>query len=196
MTVLGVTGGIGSGKTTVCRMFEALGARAFYADTEAKKLMVSPAIRAEIEDAFGKDSYDGEGQLNRAYLAQHVFGDAAQLARINQIVHPRVFEALEAAIQQAKSEEIQLLVYESALIFNGGRAAFLDAVLVVDAPPSTRVGRVTARDKITPERVNARMQHQRSSQEMRQRADYIIINDGSLEALTQQVHTLYQSLVA
>lgn len=194
MKVLGVTGGIGSGKTTVCRMLETLGARAFYADIEAKKLMVSPEVRAEIEAAFGTKSYDANGQLNRAYLAQHVFGDAKQLARINQIVHPRVFAALEAAIAQARTDGIPLFVYESALIFNGGSAGYLDATLVVDAPQATRIDRVTTRDQTTAEQVRARIQHQRSSDEMRQRADYVIDNNDSLETLHERVTRLYHHL--
>lgn len=195
MLVLGVTGGIGSGKTTVCQMLETLGARAFYADPEAKKLMHTPQVRQEIEAAFGSNSYHNDGTLNRPYLAQHVFSDKDSLARINSIVHPRVFAALQAAIDTAKADGIRLFVYESALIFSGASAAYLDAILVVEAPAASRIDRVTARDQITADRVTARMRHQLSPEAMRERADYVIANDGSLEELRDRVQALYRTLM-
>jgi len=193
---LGITGGIGSGKTTVCRLLEERGARIFYADAEAKRLMEThPEVRAEIVAAFGPESYDEEGRLNRAYLATRVFGDEKQVARINAIVHPRVFEAFEEAREQAQRDGIPLLVKEAALIFETGGERHLDAVAVVDAPVDARIDRVTARDHVTPEQVTARMQHQRPPEELRRRADYVIENHGSPADLRRQVDALYQALL-
>ena len=94
MTTLGVTGGIGSGKSAACAVFEALGARVVYADAEAKRLMHEhPGLRASIVEAFGAESYDDAGALNRPYLAARVFGDEAQVAKLNALVHPLVREA-------------------------------------------------------------------------------------------------------
>src|SRR5690554_6901946 len=95
MKTLGITGGIGSGKTTVCRLFEALGARVFFADDEAKRLMHREDVRHEIAEAFGAESYLPSGELNRSYLADRVFNRPRALRRISHIVHPRVFEAFE-----------------------------------------------------------------------------------------------------
>jgi dephospho-CoA kinase len=196
MKTLGVTGGIGSGKTTVCRIFEDLGARVFYADAEAKQLMHTDAeARAEIIAAFGEDSYDPEGQLNRAYLAREVFGDAEQLARINAIVHPRVFRAFERAIQQAEQDGVALLVHESALIFEVGVQDLLDAIAVVDAPADQRIARVTARDKVTPAQVQARIENQLPTAELRRRADYIIDNTGTVDDLRTQVEAVYRDVL-
>ena len=191
---LGVTGGIGSGKTTVCRILEELGARVFYADAEAKQLMQDDEeVRAEITAAFGAASYE-EGRLNRAYLAEQVFGDEDKLERLNGIVHPRVFEAFEEAKRQARKEGVELLVHEAALIFEAGGDKHLDAVAVVDAPEDVRVRRVTERDAVTPDQVRARMGHQLPPDELRRRADYVIDNTGSLEDLRAQVEQLVERL--
>ncbi len=196
MKTLGVTGGIGSGKTAVCRILEELGARVFYADAEAKRLMeADPEVRAEIVEAFGPESYDERGRLNRAYLAAKVFADPANVARINRIVHPRVYEAFEAARRAAEAEGAPLLVKEAALIYESGGDRHLDAVAVVDAPEDERVRRVVARDDVTPEQVRARMAHQLSPAELRRRADYVIENTGSLEDLQRQVERVYRDVV-
>ena len=192
---LGVTGGIGSGKTAACRVFEDLGARVFYADVEAKKLMEDdPEAHAEIVAAFGPESYDAEGRLNRAYLAATVFSDPAHVARINAIVHPRVFAAFERARAQAERDGVDLLVHEAALIFEAGGDRHLDAVAVVDAPEDVRIRRVVARDDVTPERVRARMSHQLPPDELRRRADYFIDNAGSRDALREQVERVYRAM--
>ena len=195
-TTLGVTGGIGSGKTAVCRVFEDLGARVFYADAEAKKLMEEdPGARADIVAAFGPESYDAGGRLNRAYLAAKVFGDEANVARINAIVHPRVFAAFERAREQAEQDGVELLAYEAALIFEAGGERRFDAVAVVDAPEDVRIRRVVARDGVAPEQVRARMDHQLPPAELRRRADFVIDNAGPLEDLREQVERVYRAMV-
>lgn len=197
MTTLGVTGGIGSGKTTVCRMLEELGARVFYADAEAKRLMQEdPEVRAEIQAAFGPESYDAEGNLNRTYLAEKVFGSDEDVARINAIVHPRVFEAFQKARQKARREGVALLVHEAALIFEAGAEKHLDAVAVVDAPEAIRIRRVTARDDVPPEAVRARMGHQLPPEELRRRADYVIDNSGSKEDLRAEVERVFRAVLS
>ena len=196
MKTLGITGGIGSGKTTVCRMLEVLGARVFYADVEAKRLMQEdPAVRAEIREAFGEASYDAEGRLDRAYLAARVFGDEEAVARINGIVHPRVFAAFERARRQAERDGTALLVKEAALLYEAGGARHLDAVAVVDAPAAERIRRVTERDRVTADQVAARMGHQLPPEALRRRADYVLENDGSLDDLRRQVEALYRDVL-
>lgn len=196
MKTLGVTGGIGSGKTTVCRFLEEQGASVFYADIEAKRLMQEdPAVRAEIEAAFGPESYAADGALDRAYLADQVFGDAAKLERLNAIVHPRVFASFEAAKERARGEDVALLVHEAALLFEAGGDAHVDATAVVDAPEADRIDRVTERDDVTADHVRARMQHQLPPAELRRRADYVIDNDGSLDDLRRKTIALYRAVV-
>ena len=193
---LGVTGGIGSGKTAVCRLFEDRNARVFYADVEAKKLMEEdPEARAEIVAVFGPESYDADGRLDRAYLAAKVFGDQENVARINAIVHPRVFAAFERARAQAERDGVALLVHEAALIFEAGGDKHLDAVAVVDTPEEARIRRVVARDGVAPEQVRARMGHQLSPDELRRRADFVIDNTGSLDDLREQVERVYHAVM-
>ena len=196
MTTLGVTGGIGSGKTTVCGFLEEQGARVFYADIEAKRLMrEDPDVQAAIVDAFGEAAYDEEGALDRAYLADRVFGDAEQLDRLNAIVHPHVFEAFKAAKAQAADAEVSLLVHEAALLFEAGGDEHVDATAAVVAPDADRIDWVTARDDVTPDQVRARMQHQLPQDELREQADYVIENDGSLDDLRWKSVELYWTVV-
>lgn len=196
MKTLGVTGGIGSGKTTVCRMLEELGASVFYADDVAKRLMVDDEkVRDEIREAFGMESYRPDGTLNRPYIAQTIFEDSSLVDRINQIVHPRVFAAFEEERKKAERAGIPLLVQEAALIFETGADRHLDAVAVVDSPEETRVRRVVDRDGVTPDQVRARMAHQLPPDVLRTRADYVIVNEGSPELLRKEVENLYRTLV-
>ncbi len=196
MTTLGVTGGIGSGKTTVCGFLEEKGARVFYADIEAKRLMQeNDAVRAAIVDEFGAAAYGDDGSLNRAYLADQVFGDAERIERLNAIVHPHVFEAFEGAKERAREEGIDLLVHEAALLFEAGGDEHVDVTAAVVAPNADRIAWVTERDDVTPEQVRARMDHQLPQDELRRRADYVIENDGSLNDLRQKSVELYWAVV-
>jgi dephospho-CoA kinase len=189
---LGVTGGIGSGKTTVCGFLQEKGARVFYADIEAKRLMQEDAsVRAEITEAFGPEAYTDDGALDRAVLADRVFGDAERLEQLNAIVHPRVFEAFEAAKERAAEEGVDLLVHEAALLFEAGGDAHVDVTAAVVAPDADRVARVAERDDVAPEQVRARMEHQLPQDELRRRADHVIENDGTLEDLRRKSVELY-----
>jgi dephospho-CoA kinase len=193
---LGATGGIGSGKTTVCGFLEEKGARVFYADVEAKRLMQEDeAVRAAIVNEFGTEAYADDGSLNRAFLADRVFGDAERVERLNAIVHPRVFEAFEAAAGRARDEGLDLLVHEAALLFEAGGEEHVDVTAAVVAPTDDRVTWVTERDDVTPEQVKARMTHQLPQDELCRRADYVIENDGSLEDLRRKSVELYWTVV-
>lgn len=193
---LGVTGGIGSGKTAVCRVLESLGVPVFYADAEAKRLMAEdPEARAEIEAALGVESYTADGRLNRAYLSAQVFADADKLAQLNAIVHPRVYAAFARARAEAGQAGRPVLAKEAALIFETGGDQHLDAVLVVEAPMAVRIARVVARDGVTPEQVQARMQHQWPAEALRARADYVLENAGTPEALRADTEALYHRIV-
>ncbi len=196
MQTLGVTGGIGSGKTAACRAFEDLGARVVYADDEAKRLMAEDTdLRAAITDAFGPESYDASGALNRAHLAR-AFGDPEQVARLNALVHPRVREAFFALRDAAEVDGYPLFVYEAALIYETDADRVLDFVVVVDAPLETRIARVMERDGVPREAVLDRIAHQMPADELRRRADFVIENDGDFDDLRAQVEALYRKLTA
>ncbi|MFV1979835.1 MAG: dephospho-CoA kinase [Rhodothermia bacterium] len=190
---LGITGGIGSGKSTVCDILETFGARIFKADDVGKQSMTDNRdVRQEVTDMFGVDSYKVGGKLNTAYLAEVVFADPERVRAINAIVHPRVLAAFEDAASMARRDGINVLVLESALLFQSGGHELVDSVAVVDAPPAIRRLRVIERDGIEREAVDARMRHQMSAAELRKRADYVIRNHRSIEDLRDAVAELYR----
>ena len=192
VTTLGVTGGIGSGKTTVCGFLEEKGARVFYADLEAKRLMQENAdVRAAIVEAFGAAAYHEDDTLNREYLAEQVFGEAGRVERLNGIVHPHVFDAFEAAKERAVDEGVSLLVHEAALLFEAGGDEHVDVTAAVVAPEADRIAWVTARDDVSSGQVRARMQHQLPQEELRERADHVLENDGTLNDLRRKSAELY-----
>lgn len=196
MITLGVTGGMGSGKTTACRELENLGASVFYADEEAKRLMVEDAeLRRAIAERFGENTYREDGNLNRSYLADRVFEDEEELSALNELVHERVREAFEARRRAEAEAGTDLLVEEAALIFETGADRLLDAVLVVDAPEEVRIARVVERDDVTPSAVRARMEYQWPTEKLRSRADYVIENTGTEEELRAKVRELYRELI-
>jgi dephospho-CoA kinase len=194
MKKIGITGGIGSGKTTVCRLFETLGIPVYYADERAKWLMSHDIkLVAAIKELFGSDAYTMEGELNRKYLAQLDFNDRSLLQRLNAIVHPAVFEDGERWFQQ--QGHVPYALKEAALIYESGGYSQLDGVIVVTAPESLRIQRVVARDNSTEEEVAARINQQMPEAEKVARADYVINNDGE-HPLIPQVMAIHQRLSA
>lgn len=196
MLKVGITGGIGTGKTTACRLFEALEVPVYYADDRAKQLMHEDAtVRSQLIDAFGEAVYLPDGTLNRAHLADVVFNDQAQLDRLNGIVHPAVY-ADGAAWQAAQAQKgVPYTLKEAALLYETGSYAALDKIIVVTAPEELRLQRVMQRDQTTEAAVRARMSKQLPQAEKEQRADYLLTNS-SLEALSEQVQALHQQLCA
>lgn len=197
MLVLGVTGGIGSGKSAVCDILEERGARVFHADDVGKRLMTEDhRVRREISAAFGTRSYLSSGRLNRKYLADRVFSDDEALEQINAIVHPRVFEAFVKAKRVASLEGVRLLVHEAALLFEAGGDRHVDCTVYVDAPRYVRVERVVRRDGVTKEKVLDRMRHQVSAAEGRRRADYVLRNNSDLHVLRRRTLRMLKRIEA
>ena len=196
MTVVGVTGGIGSGKSAfVARLAERAGVRVVHADDLAKRLMAEhPGVRRRLVDRFGAETFDAAGALDRARLARRVFGDEAELAALNAIVHPAVREALAEAVAEARADGVRVLVYEAALLVETGGAAVVDLVVVVDAPVATRLARAAARDGVTEADVRARMRHQADPASLRARADRVVDNAGDLAALRAAADALAAEL--
>ncbi len=197
MKRLGVTGGIGSGKTTVCRILGELGAQVFYADDEAKRLLAEDAsVREGVIGLFGPESYLPDGSPNRRFLARLAFADQALLNQMSALIHPRVLSRFEEAAQQAAREDVSLMVKEAALIFEAGADRQLDAVVVVDAPAPARIERACKRDGVPREDVIARMTHQADPSALRRRADVVLENDGDMEQLRRKVEQLYRDMTS
>jgi dephospho-CoA kinase len=156
---VGVTGGIGSGKSTVTRIFGCLGIPVYDADSHAKKLMTTDGILiSAIKAEFGNLSYDAEGRLNSGYIAAQVFNDPERLNRLNRLVHPRVFTDYDAWLGAQRSEKVPYVVKEAALLLDNQAKGGLDRIVVVAAPAELRMQRVMARDRRDPEQVRQIMQ--------------------------------------
>jgi dephospho-CoA kinase len=191
MISVGITGGIGSGKTSVCAFFERLGIPVYYADERAKWLMANNIdLKAQITNAFGAEAYQN-GALNRPFLAKTVFNNQEQLQKLNSLVHPAVW-ADTAAWMQAQSKNPYIL-YEAAILFESGSYKMLDKVITVYAPKNLRIERVMARDKVSKEEVELRMSKQMPDEEKMAKSDYIIYNDGS-RGLLSQILNIHQEL--
>lgn len=191
MLKIGITGGIGSGKTTICKVFETLGIPVFYADTVAKDIMVSDEILvAGVKNAFGAESYTQEGILNNKHIAGIVFNHADQLAKLNSLVHPAVFRAFDNWVEQVP-DTVPYILKEAALLFESGSYKMCDQNILVIAPTEIRLQRVMQRDGLTEEQVRARMDKQLSDEEKTKLADQIIYNNET-DSLIIQVNRLHQ----
>ncbi|MBR5595595.1 MAG: dephospho-CoA kinase [Alistipes sp.] len=190
MYKVGITGGIGSGKSTVCRMLAERGVAHYEADSRAKELMSSlEALRKALIENFGAETFTAEG-LNRAYLAERVFNDAAQLRLLNSIVHPAVLADFEA---WAEAQEGTYVIFESAILFEAGLEDRVDAVVAVMAPEAVRVERVMKRDGSSKEQVEARIKNQMSDDERSDKAKYSIVNI-DVDELEEDVEQLHRRL--
>jgi len=173
MIKVGICGGIGGGKSTVCSLLAEKGAPVYDSDSRAKSLMnSSPEIADAVKAAFGERSYRG-GMLDRAYLAEQVFGDKANLARLDAIVHPAVRRDFE---EWAARQQAEYVVLESAILFESGFEKCVDVTVAVLAPHSLRLERAMKRDGAVRERILERMAAQMSDDELAGRADMSIVN--------------------
>ena len=173
MIKVAICGGIGSGKSTVCRMFAERGVALYDSDSRAKALMnESEELRRALVAEFGEECYKG-GALNRAYLASRVFGSEEQLARLNSIVHPAVKADF---LRWAEEQEGDYCILESAILFESGFDAVVDKTVAVLAPLPLRIERAMARDGASREQIEARVKAQMSDDELVARADFAIVN--------------------
>ncbi len=180
---IGITGGIGSGKSTICKIFQVLGVPIFDADQETKKLMQSNArLKSSIQHAFGTETYDENGVLDRAYLASIVFKNEKKLAQLNAIVHPI---AIQAAIDWAENQDAAYTLKEAALLFESGSYKYNDFNVLVVAPAEIRIQRVMERDHAAREQVIDRINKQWSDEQKKQLADFVIDNSGQVPVLPQ-----------
>jgi dephospho-CoA kinase len=170
---LGITGGIGSGKTSVCKVFEVLGIGVFSADIEAQKIMNNDMVIIRgINSIAGKDLYI-DGSLNRTELASLIFNDNNILVRVNSLVHPVVFENFTKWTLMQSSPYV---IMEAAILFESGGSEFVDRIATVVAPVEQRIKRVIQRNKLSQEQVMDRMRNQMDDQERINRSDFVIQN--------------------
>lgn len=191
MLKIGLTGGIGSGKSTVAAIFRVIGIPVYYADPAAKRLMrEDPIIRMRIIEAFGLESYQGTNP-DRAWLSEHVISDRDATSRLNAIVHPAT---LADARQWMTNQSGPYAIKEAALIFESGGEQELDFVIGVTAPPELRIARVVHRDGLTRETILQRMSRQMDDQEKMNRCQFVITNDDRT-ALIPQVLDIHLELL-
>ena len=191
MMIVGLTGGIGSGKTTVANMFRELGVPVYNSDVEAKNLMnFSAKIKKEVEGLLGEQSYHN-GELNRDYVAKKVFGDKGLLKALNGIVHPAVREHF---LNWSKGQKTQYVVQEAAIIFENGNREFYDKIILVTAPIPTRISRVMHRDASTEAQVEQRIKNQLPDSEKEKYSDFVIANI-ELEKTQLEVMRIHQELL-
>lgn len=190
MYKVGLTGGIGSGKSKVAELLRNMGVAVYDSDTRAKALMANDtALREALIEAFGAECYTSEG-LNRPWLAERVFNTPDELKRLNAIVHPAVMlDFAEWAMQQSG----EYVVMESAILLEAGLESHVDVVIAVMAPRELRLERAMCRDGATREQIEARMENQITDEERTERSKYAIVNI-ALDDLEEDVEQLHRRL--
>nr|WP_209309672.1 dephospho-CoA kinase [Tamlana crocina] len=189
--IVGLTGGIGSGKTTVAKEFEKLGIPVYIADEEAKKLMNrSPVIQRELTHLFGKDAYV-DGELNRPFIANIIFNDKSFLEKMNAIVHPRVAKHFNKWIFKQNAPYV---IKEVAILFENGGDQACDLIITVVAPKAVRIKRLLQRDNTSKEKIEAIMKNQWSDEEKAKRSHFVI-NNVNLSDTKAQVLQIHQEIL-
>lgn len=190
MIIIGLTGGIGSGKSTVLSFFKALGAVTYVADIEAKKLMnTDAALRARIKKLFGEKAYV-QGKLNSAYIASLVFNDEKKLHDLNGLVHPKVREDFQYFVEKANAD---FVIYEASILFESGSDKFCDYIITVIADFDNKIERIKKRDGISEEQILERMKHQSTDDFKILKSDFVIRNN-NLKHTESQALTLFKLL--
>ena len=199
--LVGVTGGIGSGKSTVCSLLVGLGCELFEADRVARELQLAdPEVIRGIGELFGNDVYfrqaDGTPGIDRKAIAAAVFSDRGKLEALNVLIHPKVFAAFDREVERCRREGRRILCKEAAIMFESGRAGDLDLIIVVAADDELRIERAMSRGLGSREDVVRRMQAQWPQKALVERADFVIWNNGTLEELRAKTVEVFRKLVA
>jgi len=189
---VGLTGGIGAGKSTVAKIFEGLGIPVYYADKEAKRLMWKDQdLKAKIKALLGKDAYHKNGRVNRTFIAKVIFSDKTMLEKINSLVHPAVHSDLSSWMNEQKTK---YAIEEAALIFESKGEKNFDKIICVSAPLEVRIARIMKRDKISRKQVELRLTSQLSQKTKEKKSDFIIQNDFK-SGLIRQVMAIHKILI-
>jgi dephospho-CoA kinase len=194
MLRIGITGGIGSGKTTACSLFEKLGVPVYYADDRARWIQNNdPELIEAIKEVFGKDIYVN-GNLDRTSLGKIVFSDKNKLDALNTLVHPAVFKDANDWQEKQKIAGAAYTLKEAALLFETGSYKTLDKIIVVSAPLDLRIERVMLRDNLNKDEVLKRIENQMPQEEKEKMADFVL-NNTDLDKLEKEVKQLHQLIM-
>ena len=186
MIKIGLTGGIGSGKTTVANMFKSKNIPVFIADVEAKKILNDPSVAQEVANTFSIP-LTNDGLIDKSKLASIVFKDKAALEKLNSIIHPKVHQSFKKWV---KNKDASYIIYEAAIIFEKDRASDFDFTILIIAPEEARVQRVVQRDLSSEDEVKSRMKAQWPESKKKKLADFVIENT-NLKQTQQQVDKLH-----
>lgn len=189
MKVIGLTGSIGSGKSTVAGYYRELGARLIDADMVARKVVEpgEPALK-KLTEAFGNKILKGDGTLNRKIVAEIVFSNDEKRELLNSIIHPAIFDEINSSIEDYKKEGADIVIIEAALLLEKkGLVNLIDKLIVVSIDEETQKKRLLGRGDLTHEQIDARINSQLSNSDKIKHADYIIDNNGNLEETRKQV---------
>lgn len=191
MLIVGITGGIGSGKTIVSKIFSVLEIPVYYADTEAKKILYLPELREKLLKIFSKDILDQRGEPDRKKISAIVFNDKEKLEQLNALIHPAVVTAFENWKQKQNAPYI---LKEAAILFESGTYKGCDKIVTVVSPRDLKIKRIIARDNFTEEEVLKRMNNQMNDEEKIKRSDFVIYNDEK-QLLIPQVLKIHEELI-
>lgn len=192
MLKVGITGGIGSGKSYVCDIFKRFGIPVFHADSVSQKIVEADSVvKKQIIDLFGPEIYL-EGKLNRKAVSETVFKEKYLLEKLNRIIHPAVFNQFE--IWTEKYNNLPYIIKEAAIIFESGGEKFLDFVITISAPEELRIARVVMRDKAERKNVLARIKNQWNDEQRIKKSDFVIINDEKT-LLLPQIINIHKDLI-
>lgn len=192
MIIVGLTGGIGSGKSTVAKVFETLGIHVYYSDERAKELYFLPQVKPQIEQLLGKEAYLNDTTLNKSYVSQKIFSDVDLLKQVNAIIHQEVKLDFERFANQHKSEKY--ILKESALLIEAKLLPSVNKLIVVTSTLSLRKQRIIKRNKLSEEEINKRIAQQLPDEEKVKFADWIIENNEE-NLLIPQILSIHQSLM-
>ena len=194
MIIIGVTGGMGSGKSSVCKFLEKLGAKIIEADKVAKSLYsTKPDLKNKIVESFGSNVLDEWGEISFKQLAEKAFKDENSVALLNQITHPFIRDAIrDKIINHTMTDDI--IAVDAALLFEGELLYTVDYIITITAPTKVRVDRIVASGRFSEEEALKRISYQLSDEEKTEKADFVIQNDGTLEELKKKVESVYNEI--
>ncbi|MDZ7935914.1 MAG: dephospho-CoA kinase [Emticicia sp.] len=194
MKIIGITGGIGSGKSIVCKVFELLGVPVYYADSRAIWLTNNDLqLRKEIKELLGRQAYDENGQYNRKWVASQVFDNSELLKMLNMLIHPRVFDDTKKWL--ALHQNQPYVVREAAISNAAGKGNDLDEIIVVSCPIEVRIKRIQQRDpQRSDEQIRAIIARQKTEEEFSEIANYQVINDDT-QLILPQILSIHQTLI-
>lgn len=195
---VGITGGIGTGKTEVCKLFASLGAHVKYADEIAKTLIeTDPSIRKNIEKQFNTVLFHSDGTFDRKQMAKLIFNDSTSKEKLDAIVHPHVLRKIKQEIDTVKkTKKHQVFMIEAALLYEAKAEGLFDYMIVVDAEEEHQIERVMKRDGSTGDEVHQRIRSQMRNNEKVERADFVIANTGEKKLLEEKCRFLFSLFVS